>query len=158
MGSWYETAQVCGIDMDAPTDVVFVPGFSAPGGSRGNGSRPLPPRGVWVAAARAHVCGWAFYVTRHCAARGVRRAPPLSSACHQHQQQHAHVRAPTPQVVMSGTSAGGLTTYLHAEYFRTRLPPSAKLWAGPQHLGSEDRSDRRKHLSKKRDVCTCHVL
>jgi hypothetical protein len=34
-------------------------------------------------------------------------------------------------VVMSGTSAGGLTTYLHAEYFRTRLPASTKLFAVP---------------------------
>ena len=35
------------------------------------------------------------------------------------------------EVVMSGTSAGGLTTYLHAPYFRTRLSPSTKLFAVP---------------------------
>ena len=35
------------------------------------------------------------------------------------------------QVIMSGTSAGGLTTYLHAEYFRTMMHPSTKLYAVP---------------------------
>jgi hypothetical protein len=34
-------------------------------------------------------------------------------------------------VIMSGTSAGGLTTYLHAEYFRTKLAPATKLFAVP---------------------------
>ena len=34
-------------------------------------------------------------------------------------------------VVMSGTSAGGLTCYLHAEALRRRLPKATKLWAVP---------------------------
>lgn len=39
--------------------------------------------------------------------------------------------ASASQVIMSGTSAGGLATYLHAEHFRSRLPKATQLFAVP---------------------------
>jgi len=65
-------------------------------------------------------------------AAGATRILPLHQACIPPSIGTLDARAlQASEVIISGTSAGGLATYLHTSYIKSRLPPAARVVAMP---------------------------